>query len=435
MANYRFEISFSFAGSNRKVIEQVAVEVRRRLGEGKVYFDDWFAHELHGRDMHHELERIYCQDSRMVVVCLAAQYSDRPWCKHELAVIQDWIERMGDANDRAGRLRLSLLRFDTTSFLGIRDTDDAFFVIRKKPAEIAEYLLKRHLKLLVDTPQPARRPLLASLRESLGSWFKPSKETTGPFHGPVETTLRSIQCRAIEATMLEIPKGTFWMGAPGAQSGDERRHRTTISEPFFLCDTPVTRAQWARVMDSCPDGGDECDDDHPVVNVNWEECDTFCERLSRLENRRYRLPTEAEWERACRAHANAETIYLWGGQATKGKGWANLYDQAGLRKQSYGFPAAPWNDSYPTTSPVKHFRPNSIGLYDMIGNVREWCADWFGPYPAGDAEDPAGPPAGTERVLRGASWFDPLENAHIACRFKAPPLRRQPHIGFRIATD
>jgi formylglycine-generating enzyme required for sulfatase activity len=165
----------------------------------------------------------------------------------------------------------------------------------------------------------------------------------------------------------------------------------------FVLGEPKYKFSWKNT-------GFEQTDAHPVVNVTWSDAVAFCKWLSKKEGKRYELPTEAEWEYACRA--GTRTRFWCGDDVADLKGKANLGD-ASLKKLSpylaQFYAEAPWDDGFPFTSPVGAFRPNPWGLYDMHGNVAQWCADRYGKYEDGNAKDPQGPASGQERVLRGSS--------------------------------
>ncbi len=158
-------------------------------------------------------------------------------------------------------------------------------------------------------------------------------------------------------------------------------------------------------------------DEHPVVNVSWNDAVAFCEWLSKQEGKRYRLPTEAEWEYACRA--GSTTRFSNGDDPERPGDVGNVAD--GTAKAKY----PKWNgtitarDGYVYTAPVGTFRPNGFGLYDMHGNVWEWCSDWYDQsyYANSPVEDPQGPATGSDRVVRGGGWF----GSPVTCRSAIRP--------------
>jgi formylglycine-generating enzyme required for sulfatase activity len=143
----------------------------------------------------------------------------------------------------------------------------------------------------------------------------------------------------------------------------------------------------------------------------------------------YRLPTEAEWEYACRA--GTTTAWHWGNQAKDGQGWCNVADRT-AECLFPGWEGAVWDCGYAFTSPVGAFRSNPWGLFGMRGNVWEWCQDWYGPYPEGDARDPTGPASSQRRVIRGGSWHHVLARCRSAARFKFEPDYCNVSLGGRV---
>jgi formylglycine-generating enzyme required for sulfatase activity len=218
-----------------------------------------------------------------------------------------------------------------------------------------------------------------------------------------------------------IPAGTFVMGSPPEEEGrdvDEKQHEVTISKPFYLQTTPVTQGQWKRIIKKNPSDYKKCGDDCPVENVSWDDAKAFISKLNKVEGgKNYRLPTEAEWEYACRAGSTSRCCF--------GDDEAYLGEYA-------------WYDdnSEDTTHPVGLKEPNAWGLYDMHGNVWEWCQDWYGAYPEGPVSDPSGPTSGEYLVLRGGSCcYGVARNMRSANRVRGRPDNRLNYIGFRLARD
>jgi formylglycine-generating enzyme required for sulfatase activity len=207
-----------------------------------------------------------------------------------------------------------------------------------------------------------------------------------------------------------IPPGDFLMG--GTAHDDEKPvHRVTITRGFYLGAYPVTQAQWRKVMGRNPSGA-ACDD-CPVDSVSWDDCAEFCKRLKQRDGKPYRLPTEAEWEYACRA---GTTTDYYSGNA-----------EADLRK-------AGWysGNSGNETHPVGLLAKNAWGLYDMHGSVWQWCADWYDAYPAADVVDYAGPPGGDFRLLRGGSYISDAITCRAACRIWYRPATWNVNFGCRV---
>jgi sulfatase modifying factor 1 len=230
-----------------------------------------------------------------------------------------------------------------------------------------------------------------------------------------------------------IPAGTFIMGSPARESGrheSESRHQVTISRAFYMQTTEVTLGQWRKLMGKGLFSflvRRKGPDNIPVSRVCWHDAASFLKKLNALGEGRYRLPTEAEWEYAARA--GTRTAYSWGNRIDCSKAmFANKigkFDQCTAFAVKRGLPAD-------GPAPVRSFAPNPWGLYDMHGNVWEWCQDWFGPYPDGARVDPQGPSKGTNRVRRGGSWFGEGVKCRSANRAYGHPHSRLRSTGFRV---
>jgi formylglycine-generating enzyme len=186
------------------------------------------------------------------------------------------------------------------------------------------------------------------------------------------------------------------------------------------------RYSWRRL-------GFQQTDEHPVVNVSWNDAKAFCRWLSAKEGKTYRLPTEAEWEYACRA--GTTTRYSSGDDPETLADVANVADAAAKAQFPDWKHTLRASDGYAFTSPVGQFRPNAFGLYDMHGNARQWCADWYGEeyYAVSPTDDPKGPDSGKDRVLRGGSWDYRPYVARSAFRYWVTPAYRPNFTGFRVA--
>jgi sulfatase modifying factor 1 len=174
-------------------------------------------------------------------------------------------------------------------------------------------------------------------------------------------------------------------------------------------------------------------EDHPITMVTWEDAVAYCRWVGG------RLPTEAEWEYAARGGEEGKK-YVWGDAKTplvKGVKHANVADQSAKRKYSDWTIFEGYDDGYKWTSPVGYFEPNGFGLYDMAGNVEEWCSDWYGEdyYDGSPRRDPQGPSSGDIRVLRGGCWFSNPGYLRSSCRSVGPPDFRDYNLGFRVVRD
>jgi formylglycine-generating enzyme required for sulfatase activity len=218
-----------------------------------------------------------------------------------------------------------------------------------------------------------------------------------------------------------IPPGEFSMG--GDKHEDEKPiRRVKLTQPFYLGVFPVTQGEYERVMGVNPSYF-KGDPRLPVEQVSWNDVNDFIHRLSIHEpNRTYRLPMESQWEYACRA---GTTTAFWFGNALNG-------DRANVNgNHPYGTDKKGPNRQ--KTTSVDMFPPNPFGLHDMIGNVWEWCQDWYGAYSAGEVTDPAGPPEGSARVIRGGSYASLAVNCRPAVCGRFAPSDRDGNLGFRLA--
>ena len=217
--------------------------------------------------------------------------------------------------------------------------------------------------------------------------------------------------KGVKLEMVLIPAGKFMMGSPESEKGrskDETQHEVTLTKPFYMGKHEVTQEQWESVMGKNPSftKGAKL----PVTDISWEDCQEFIKKLNASTKGGYRLPYEGEWEYACRA--GTSTAYSFGDSLTKSD--ANIDDFGGSKA-------------------VGSYKPNAFGLYDMHGNVFEWCEDWKADYPAGAVTDPKGPATGERRVLRGGSFYFSDSEARSSYRYDDTPSDRDSIFGFRLA--
>ena len=214
--------------------------------------------------------------------------------------------------------------------------------------------------------------------------------------------------RVPQIEVIKIPAGSFLMGSEN--NGTEMPvHRVTIKQSFYLGKYEITQLQWKTVMETNPSNFSNCGDNCPVESITWDEVQDFIRKLNGLQNDyRYRLPTEAEWEYACRA-------------GTTGDYYGDL-DSIGWYSGNSGR----------TTHPVGQKQANAFGLYDMTGNVFEWCEDRYGVYSSDSLTDPTGAASGPGRVARGGGWYAPAINLRSAYRSNDSPSNVSWGIGFRV---
>jgi uncharacterized protein (TIGR02996 family) len=306
--------------------------------------------------------------------------------------LADWLEEDGQLR-RAEQLRLRLLLQD---------------------AEVAER--SRHEKRLLELLDEGTRPVVPTLQNAAG------------------------------IRMALIPAGSFWMGSPPGEPGrhhdEDPYHHVELTRPFYLSTCPVTQGQFQRVVGHNPshfrtDGegaplvrGTDTSD-FPVERVSWDDAVAFCASLSALPQERsagrvYRLPSEAEWEYACRA--GTSTLFHFGNSLSSDR--ANV--DGDLPEGG-----APRRPKLSRTCVVGSYPPNAFGLYDVHGNVWEWCDDWYDPdyYRSSAGRDPKGPASGTRRSLRGGGWFFGAHLCRSAYRYRYEPDAHNSTFGMRVAME
>jgi uncharacterized protein (TIGR02996 family) len=278
-------------------------------------------------------------------------------------------------------------------------------------------LLRLHRRLITTCCEPEKHPerwaWQVRIVELLASGVEPCV--------PRETVLLG-QRGKVQMTFVWVPPGSFLMGSPADEkerAENETPHRVSLTHGFWLGVHPVTQVQWRRVMGRNPSyfKGDEL----PVEQVSWDDGQGFCEKLKEKTGRQFRLPSEAEWEYACRAGTTTpfwfgETISTdqanYHGNYTYGKGKKGVY-----RKQ---------------TTLVGSFPPNAWGLTDLHGNIWEWCQDWYSPLLDEDIEDLQGGDSGDARVLRGGCWGGYPRWCRAAYRRGVEPAYRGRNFGCRV---
>ncbi len=233
---------------------------------------------------------------------------------------------------------------------------------------------------------------------------------------------KTVTVNGVEFAFRWCPPGTFTMGSPNSEddrSDDEEQHQVMLTNGFWMLETEVTQKQWKAVMGNNPSNFKG--DDLPVEKVSWNDCQEFCKKCAQL-GFPVQLPTEAQWEYACRA--GSTTAYFWGNALNGDK--ANCdgnYPCGTTTKGPY----------LVKTTPVGSYQPNAWGLYDMHGNVWEWCQDWYAKaYPSGSVTDPTGPSSGSNRVSRGGCWDSSARYCRSASRDYSGPGNRDDHLGFRL---
>lgn len=223
----------------------------------------------------------------------------------------------------------------------------------------------------------------------------------------------SLSANGVSFNMILVESGTFQMGST-TNSNEQPVHSVTLTNDYYMGETEVTQELWQAVMGSNPSS--YTGTQRPVECVSWNDCQSFITKLNSLTGLTFRLPTEAEWEFAARG-GNQSQGYTYSGSNTIG----NVACYSGNYSSGHNV--------------VKSKSPNELGLYDMSGNVYEWCQDWYGSsyYSSSPSTDPTGPASGSYRVLRGGSWSNNATLCRVAYRYNSTPSNTVNYYGFRLA--
>ncbi len=308
--------------------------------------------------------------------------------------LKEYQEKFTELAHKALRLKTAfdILKQDVASKNSRLMEYDAKLSASLRNEQRLKATIERLQQELASRNGPADRERPARERHSV--WVE--QHEVRSFQGQIITTIDF--CR--------IPPGTFQMGTP------DRRRQVTLTQPFLLAKYPVTRSLWRVIMGANPGrfDGENC----PVEMVSWNDVQQFIGKLNEvIGSGRYRLPTEAEWEYACRAGAQ--------------KAYGFEDDERLLGRYAW------YEKNSSCTQSVGETQPNDWGLYDMRGNVWEWCQDWYGEYSTHPVTDPAGPFLGACRVVRGGAWNCAASYCRSDSRSRFPPGFRDNCIGFRLA--
>ncbi|MBR5028173.1 MAG: SUMF1/EgtB/PvdO family nonheme iron enzyme [Bacteroidales bacterium] len=221
--------------------------------------------------------------------------------------------------------------------------------------------------------------------------------------------------QGVSFKMIKVHGGSFQMGATpdqGANCSDSEKppHEVLLND-YYIGETEVTQELWQAVMGDNPSGF--LGGNLPVECVPWDDCNTFISNLNALSNRKFSMPTEAQWEYAAR-----------GGNRSRGFRYSGSNDVDEVSWYT--------ENSYGSTHPVKTKSPNELGIYDMSGNVWEWCSDWYGYYSLAGRDNPTGPSNGTYRVLRGGSWYNCANESRVSYRNYNNPIAVLNGYGLRV---
>jgi formylglycine-generating enzyme required for sulfatase activity len=284
---------------------------------------------------------------------------------------------------------------------------------------------------MTPSPPPASSPVTIKTKpkqsiESVASQKDESPQETDAADKPAAVPSDSPNqlTNRFGMTFVLLPPGTYLMGSPESEAGryeNETQHQVVLSDGFYMQSTEVTQGQWRTLMGNNPSFFSGCGDDCPVEQVSWDDAQQFIWRLNQLDGaEKYRLPTEAEWEYACRA-GSGDAFASGQISSLACENDSDLIEHA-------------WfcGNAAKSTHPVSQKKPNAWGLYDMHGNVAELIHDWFGEYPPEQIVDPKGPASGIDHPVRGGGWDSEARHCRSACRGALSASQKINAVGFRL---
>ncbi|MEA5581177.1 SUMF1/EgtB/PvdO family nonheme iron enzyme [Nodularia harveyana UHCC-0300] len=448
MADLRFRVGLSFPGEARDFVEKVAQELALEWSKHKIFYDNFHEAELAIPNLDIHLQNIYHKQCDLVVIFIGKDYERKDWCRLEWRAIRDLIKTKIQKSPSA----IMPIRIDSGDVSGLFSIDGYIDIRGRKPHEIASLINQRLSSLgyshsSFTTPPPPSPPeeipesspelqkfefkfakLIITEEKKLGNADKIQRND---YSGKAEGFTEDLG-QGVKLEMVKIPGGTFMMGASnkeeGSRDNERPEHQVTVPD-FYMGRYLVTQAQWARVAASLPQINSKLDprpshfkgnENLPVDSVSWDDAVEFCARLSKATGRDYRLPSEAEWEYACRAHTY--TPFHFGDVIT-------------TEVANYNGEYSPKGEYRQKTTPVGSFPPNAFGLYDMHGNLWEWCLDtWHSNYDGAPKDGSAWINNDNQvlRLLRGGSWpYDP-GFCRSASRNNLYPDNAYSNIGFRV---
>lgn len=364
------------------------------------------------------------------------------------------------------RQRLQTLAQDPQCCYELCETIASYYQLLETPIAETETAVMKFRTLAVETLgnvgsyqnaiilakliRPEPKDLILRFEKSLQTQVPFLKPTTNPEQPlPIPHTQVIDLGKGMIINLALVPAGEFFMGSPATETNrfiNEILHKVTLTKPFYLGSIPVTLELWEGLMGNNPTAN-TTDKKLPVTDVSWNDCQLFINKLNAITSGGFRLPTEAEWEYACRA--GTSSAFYFG--ETMSPDNANIrvsfslltkpgqnskpelkYDKIAMSRF-----AADINYPRPSTSlkPSGNYLPNPFGLYDMHGNIWEWCNDWLGEYTKGHTIDPCGPKSAKKRVFRGGSYID--EEAYLRAAFRGSdaPFKGSKLVGFRLAKN
>ena len=270
--------------------------------------------------------------------------------------------------------------------------------VKKRPGEVDMFLnyeVREPLETTIVSQDNPKSPKIESIKDETVVASKSEKSFT---------------VNGVSFTMIRVEGGTFVMGRQGWFVGDEGpAHHVKLSN-YYIGKYPVTQELWQAVIGSNPSKF-QGNPSHPVEQVSWEDCQEFIRKLNALSGKCFRLPTEAEWEFAARG-GNKTNNYKFSG--------SDILDDVA------------WSVDYRMTQPVGKKMPNELGLYDMSGNVQEWCYDWYGEYSSEYQHNPCGPNIGKHRIMRGGGYYNAFYKFRVTARDHCSPTSRFSGVGLRL---
>jgi len=299
----------------------------------------------------------------------------------------------------------------------------------KTPLPLPQYNVARNKRVTIPNVIEYARSSKSLIFMAVNSETDPSFKTVAFSLKITKDIKRPVKIidlgNGVKLEMQHIPSGTFMMGS-SSKAVDGPQHQVKISKGFYIGKYELTIAQWRAIMGTGAGSlvsYNDSDGTLPAYNIAWNDiCNTggFLEKLNQKNLGKFRLPTEAEWEYSCRGGTTADNY--WGSMSIDYYCWYSGNSKTTAATPFYAHP-------------VGNKSPNSFGLYDMNGNVEEWCSDWYGPYTSTLATDPPGPATGTARVIRGGSWYGGSDKCSSTARYYEGPSEWFTYRGFRVVME